>query len=304
MDNLCHTLVGAALAEAGLKRRTPRGMATLLIAANLPDLDAIAAFTEQGLAIRRGLTHGLPALVVLPLLLAGAMILWDRWRRRSGPAVVPSQLFLLALFGVWTHPALDWMNTYGMRWLMPMDGTWFYGDALFIVDPWLLLLLGGGVVAARRGATVLPARLALAAATAYIVAMVALTLVGRLVVREQLGLTQAGHRDLLVAPVFAVPWRRTVLVKDAREYRYGAIEWLPRPLVRMGGTLARGDSLAPVVAGAGSAGARAFLVWARFPYYREADGQIVADDARYSRRGGSFARTTVPIPSRSGLRPE
>jgi hypothetical protein len=31
MDNVCHTLVGAALAEAGLKRRTALGTATLII---------------------------------------------------------------------------------------------------------------------------------------------------------------------------------------------------------------------------------------------------------------------------------
>ena len=37
MDNLCHTLVGAALGEAGLKRRTRFGSATLMIASNLPD---------------------------------------------------------------------------------------------------------------------------------------------------------------------------------------------------------------------------------------------------------------------------
>jgi len=33
------------------------------------------------------------------------------------------------------HPTLDWLNTYGMRWLMPFSGRWFYGDAVFIVDP-------------------------------------------------------------------------------------------------------------------------------------------------------------------------
>jgi hypothetical protein len=32
MDNLCHTLVGAALGEAGLKRRTRFASATLMIA--------------------------------------------------------------------------------------------------------------------------------------------------------------------------------------------------------------------------------------------------------------------------------
>ena len=26
---------------------------------------------------------------------------------------------------------------------MPFDGRWFYGDALFIVDPWVWLILGG-----------------------------------------------------------------------------------------------------------------------------------------------------------------
>ena len=46
MDNLCHTLVGAALAEAGLKRRSPYGTATLLISANLPDVDALVFFTN------------------------------------------------------------------------------------------------------------------------------------------------------------------------------------------------------------------------------------------------------------------
>ncbi|HEX9167226.1 MAG TPA: metal-dependent hydrolase [Gemmatimonadales bacterium] len=294
MDNLCHTLVGAALAEAGLKRYTPRATATLLIAANLPDLDALAAFTEQGLAIRRGITHGVPALLILPVLLAGAMILWDRWRSHSGPTVVPSRLFLLALIGVWTHPTLDWMNTYGVRWLMPVDGTWFYGDALFIVDPWLLLLLGGGVLMARRRDVPAPARMALVVAATYIVMMVVLTLAGRRVVREQLRLAQTGYRDLLVAPVFAVPWRRTVLVAEAGQYRFGEIEWLPQPIVRMGGSLERGNALGDVVARAESPGAKAFLRWARFPYYRSDGGQVVADDARYSRRGGSFARTTVP----------
>jgi inner membrane protein len=32
-----------------------------------------------------------------------------------------------------------------MRWLMPFDGRWSYGDVLFIVDPWFWLILGGAV---------------------------------------------------------------------------------------------------------------------------------------------------------------
>jgi inner membrane protein len=32
-----------------------------------------------------------------------------------------------------------------MRWLMPFNGRWFYGDSLFIIDPWIWLVLGGAV---------------------------------------------------------------------------------------------------------------------------------------------------------------
>jgi inner membrane protein len=40
------------------------------------------------------------------------------------------------------------MNTYGMRWALPFDGAWTYGDALFIIDPWIWLALGGAIVLA------------------------------------------------------------------------------------------------------------------------------------------------------------
>ena len=61
----------------------------------------------------------------------------DRAPARAGP------LLGLAALAVITHPMLDWLNNYGMRWLMPFDGRWSYGDALFIVDPWVWLALGG-----------------------------------------------------------------------------------------------------------------------------------------------------------------
>ena len=42
MENLAHTLVGAALARAGLDRLSPLAMSTALLAANLPDIDVVA----------------------------------------------------------------------------------------------------------------------------------------------------------------------------------------------------------------------------------------------------------------------
>ena len=157
MDPVAHTLVGASLAATGLKRLSRFGAATLVIGANLPDLDAVAylAGSDTALLVRRGWTHGVAALFVLPFLLAGAMVLLGRSPSRRGaggvPAVRGGPLLLLAFLAVWSHPALDLLNTYGVRLLMPFDGRWFYGDTLFIVDPWFWLLAGVGAAVAARG---------------------------------------------------------------------------------------------------------------------------------------------------------
>ena len=93
-------------------------------------------------------------MAVLPLLLAWMMRQIDRIRCRRARAATPvalGRLLGLSYVAVLTHLALDWMNTYGIRLLMPFDGRWFYGDALFIVDPWVWLLLGLSVGLAYSG---------------------------------------------------------------------------------------------------------------------------------------------------------
>jgi inner membrane protein len=149
MDPVAHTFVGAALAAAGLRRATPLAAAALVLGANAPDVDVFAYFagSYEAIAFRRGWTHGVLAVALWPFVLAGLLLLWDRGvRRRRDPTATPARAGpLLAVSGlaVVTHPALDWLNNYGLRWLMPFDGQWFYGDALFIVDPWVWLILGG-----------------------------------------------------------------------------------------------------------------------------------------------------------------
>jgi inner membrane protein len=149
MDPFTHTLVGASLAASGLGRRSRYASAALVIGANLPDVDVFSyvAGGDAALCARRGWTHGVLALAILPLVLAAILLLWGRWgpsRGNPGPGPDVSAPWLVALsyLAVLTHPALDWLNTYGMRWLMPFSETWFYGDAVFIVDPWLWLVLG------------------------------------------------------------------------------------------------------------------------------------------------------------------
>ncbi len=152
MDPLAHTLVGAALAETGLRRRTALGATTLMVGANLPDIDAVVSFlgSDASLYYRRGVTHGVVALLVLPWLLAGGMFLLARWlAKQGGPAPDFKWLLLLSYLGVLSHPFLDWLNTYGVRVLSPFSDRWFYGDTLFIIDPWMWLLAACAVVLAH-----------------------------------------------------------------------------------------------------------------------------------------------------------
>ncbi len=149
MDPVAHTLTGAALAAAGLRRVTPLATTALLVGANIADIDVLVYLggTAAALEHRRGWTHGVLSIVVWPFLIAVALLAFDRFvRLRRSPDAPPARagpLVIVSAIAVVSHPLLDWLNNYGLRWLMPFDGTWFYGDALFIIDPWMWLLFGG-----------------------------------------------------------------------------------------------------------------------------------------------------------------
>src|SRR5438067_1047899 len=149
MDNLTHTLVGAALAETGLKRLTPWATATLLIGANLPDLDIISGLFGplNYLEHHRGLTHSLVGFPILAVLLAAGTFGCSRFfppRANSGERPARFGLLLgLSLLAMTTHPLLDYTNSYGWRPFLPWSNRWYYGDLAFVIDPWIWAMLGG-----------------------------------------------------------------------------------------------------------------------------------------------------------------
>ena len=152
MDNITHTLVGAALAQTGLKRWTPLARTALMLGANLPDLDIISGLFGNSayLEHHRGITHALIALVPQAALLAGSLDAGSRWwqRRRSDLPAQPARflpLFALSLLAIVTHPLLDFTNSYGWRPFLPFSRNWAYGDIAFVIDPWVWILLGGGL---------------------------------------------------------------------------------------------------------------------------------------------------------------
>jgi inner membrane protein len=294
LDPIAHTLTGAALARAGLDRRSPLALPTLVIAANLPDLDVGAyAWGETfALTFRRGWTHGVLAWIVLPLVLTGVMLGWDRWVRRArGPTLPPASppaLLALSAIGVLSHSLLDLLNVYGIRLLMPFSDRWFYGDALFIADPWLWLGLGAGVIVAGRRRQPRPARVALVVVAVYVTAMTASALAARSLVRREFGAAGSGIERIMVAPVPVTPFRRWVVVDEGAEYRVGDFDWLRSPAV------SRGELVVLPIAGddrrlaslRDQPEATRFLYWARFPFFRvierEAGVEVEIIDARYA----------------------
>ena len=154
LDPLTHTLVGATLAELPAVKRVRYGRAAMIVGANLPDIDVLSFVggTDYALGFRRGWTHGVLAMALLPLLLIWILRMIDRRRTGLSPPGFDSRALLwISYLAVVSHSLLDWLNTYGVRLLMPFDGRWFYGDALFIIDPWLWLMLGGSLLLARAG---------------------------------------------------------------------------------------------------------------------------------------------------------
>lgn len=353
MDPITHTLVGAALGEAGLRERTALGMPTLLIGANLPDVDVLSyAWGDvTALGFRRGWTHGVLAMAVLPVALAGIMLLWDRLMRRLDrrrepapgasdpgtraggaiegeggktvmggaerelrtPAAVPARagwLLILAGVSVWTHPFLDFLNTYGMRLLFPLSERWFYGDAVFIVDPWIWAALTAGVVLTRRRSRTGSerpcrfARLALGVVGAYIVVLLVANVVARrLLAREMARAEVPSAARMMVAPVPVNPFQRVVVLDVGPRYEFGSFAWIPAPRFTPGGyhvDKGPGDAHPAIVAAGRTPEGRAFLRWARFPYFRVERGgdsaRVHMGDARYTADAEqSWAAVTVVV---------
>jgi inner membrane protein len=148
VDNLTHSLVGAALAELTLPADAPRATRRTffiagVLAANLPDADLLyTRITVPPIGYllhHRGHTHTLGGILVMGLALAAVCAL-PKIRESVGPA--RNRLWLLIALGLTSHLLLDWWNSYGVHPFWPLTSRWFYGDAVYILEPWLWMLLG------------------------------------------------------------------------------------------------------------------------------------------------------------------
>lgn len=315
MDPITHTMAGAAMARVGADRTTPLATVTLMLAANAPDVDIYTVWTASSygsIAFRRGWTHGPIAMLLLPLLLTALVLLWDRAMRRrrhpEAPPVRPGWILALSALGVLSHPMLDWLNTYGIRLLMPFSDRWFYGDAVFIIDPYWWILLGSVLLLARRGASLRALRIAGAVALGYPLLLLALSRVGdALAIRAaaEQGIDEV--REVLYQPRPANPLAAQLVAVTPQGYHYGRLRWLGSPRVRYEGPVTpRGNWNDPRVVRARAADPDVdrYLVWSRYPYVEidttAADGSatVVFGDARFPRGGfaaGGLAGFAVSV---------
>ena len=288
-----------AVARAGLRSKTALATTTAAIAANLPDIDVLVFATDiPSVAFRRGITHGVPAQVLLPI--AFAALMWTIGRRRAGQPVHFGWLLALSYIGVLTHVLLDLLNTYGVRLLSPISQRWFYGDAVFIVDIWLWIVLGAGVFLARGNRPRLAAA-ALGVATLYVGAMILSARVARTIVHDAwVARTGAAPAALMVGPLPVTPFRRTVIVDAGDRYFEGSFRPFPARVTFDDQPTLKNDTLPAVAAARQGDEVRGILVWSRFPVWQVRDTaegtEVRLRDMRFRGidRGGFTATTVVP----------
>lgn len=160
MDNVTHSLIGYALARATTRERSAAeqraGIWASIAASNAPDLDfAVNFFSDHQklnyLAHHRGHTHTL--LFAVPIGIACAEICLRVFRAAEPGA--RTRLYALAALAALLHIGFDWLNNYGVHPFFPLDNRWYYGDAVFIIEPLffaalLPLLIWSGLTRAGR----------------------------------------------------------------------------------------------------------------------------------------------------------
>jgi len=118
-----------------------------VIAANAPDVDLLyTGLTEAPLGYllhHRGHSHTLPGLIALGLLIWSGLRLLP-WVKAGVLGAERRWLLLLAvaLFG---HLLMDSANSYGTHPFYPFSARWIYGDAVFVLEPWLWVILGAAL---------------------------------------------------------------------------------------------------------------------------------------------------------------
>jgi inner membrane protein len=299
VDNLTHSLVGAVLGRMGLKRLSPRAMPALIIAASLPDIDSFVAplFGTTARTLHRGFTHGIGGLVVMPFLAVAIILIFENlWPNKEGPIKLGG-LLIACFLATLSHPMLDYMNTYGVRLLEPFSHRWFYGDTLFIMDPWIWLILIVGLEFSWRAERLgrnwqRPAVWAFAAMLGYIGLNAAIS--ARAVAATRPLIERVARPRMIVAgEVPLIFWKRQVMWRGDKVGGTAEFDALTGPAVldpRIVPLNLDDSRLAEAARTDGDV--CSFLFWSRMPLVINVDRRAYLSDQRFP----ALRRTTFMVP--------
>jgi inner membrane protein len=127
MDPVTHGLTGVAISNLGFRRKAV--IWVCLLASIAPDFDYVSRFWGADIFLRyhRGITHGILALFLVPLIIG---LIFGRKK----DFVYYS---LVAFLCYAAHLLLDLTNQYGTRILSPLDWNQYSLDLMFIIDPYI-----------------------------------------------------------------------------------------------------------------------------------------------------------------------
>jgi inner membrane protein len=157
VENLSHSLIGATLAELALPRDATQPQRRLffvagIVAANLPDADLlytrVAAPPLGYLLHHRGHTHTLVGCAVLGVLIWLTTQIVPSFRRTVAES--SGRFWMLMAAALLSHLLADSWNSYGVHPFWPFDNRWYYGDSIFIAEPWFWVMLGAAAVLNTR----------------------------------------------------------------------------------------------------------------------------------------------------------
>lgn len=137
MDSLTHTVVGlsvAALCGETISLSNPAVIACVA-GAVIPDMDIVYQLKGHYSYLKnhRGVSHSLPMAVIFSIFITSA--LWFAFG-----SISLKNIFLISLYGCFSHLFLDITNSYGAEILWPLLKRKVAFDLLLIYDPILLAI--------------------------------------------------------------------------------------------------------------------------------------------------------------------
>lgn len=143
MDTGTHIVMGVALGGiATLDPVVTESSATAtsviiatIIGSQIPDIDTVLKLRNNAVYIRnhRGITHSIPAVILWPMLIVGAVYLFQ-------PEVNLLHLWMWTQLAVFLHVFVDIFNAYGTQALRPFSNKWLALGIINTFDPFIFIL--------------------------------------------------------------------------------------------------------------------------------------------------------------------